>query len=183
MIRPLSPQSSPPSSEALRGPHTREILQGVSFSNWWHQQQVLTLCGTVEDYRREVTVGMLSDNVLLEIFDLCRAHVYFKFSCDNKAWKWHLLAQVCRRWQQIIFQSPIRLNVNILCTRETPVRKNLHIWPAFPIVVIGSFRNPQFGPRSIVQNGQDNLIAALQHPAVIVYLGSGSAQRARSWKQ
>jgi hypothetical protein len=50
-------------------------------------------------------------------------------------WKWHTLVHVCQRWRQIVFASPRRLNLQILCTHGTPVRKNLGIWPAFPIAI------------------------------------------------
>jgi hypothetical protein len=101
---------------------------------------------------------MLSDDALLEIFDLCRTDPYFKFGSFGDMWKWHLLVHVCRRWRQIIFESPRRLDLKILCTHETPVRNNLSIWPTLPIVVVCTY----FGI-SISPEGEDNVIAALRH--------------------
>ena len=75
---------------------------------------------------------MLTDDVLLEIFDFYQSNHDYSLCI---VWEWHLLAHVCRRWRQIIFDSPNRLNVRILCTPKTPVSKNLRIWPAFPLAI------------------------------------------------
>jgi hypothetical protein len=72
---------------------------------------------------------------------------------------------VCRRWRQIIFESPHRLNLTILCTSKTPVRKNINIWPAFPIAV--DYRSAWSNPRPIAC---DNIIAALERPDRVGYL-------------
>ena len=74
-------------------------------------------------------------------------------------WKWHLLAHVCQRWRQILFASPLRLNLQILCTGKTLVKKKLDIWPAFPI----SIEYHYFG-KSKRPKGEDNIIAALILP-------------------
>ena len=100
---------------------------------------------------------MLSDNALLEIFDLCRTDPYFKSGSFGDVWKWHLLVHVCRRWRQIISESPRRLDLKTLCTHETPVRKDLSIWPTLPIVVLCTYLG-----RSLSPEGEDNVIAALR---------------------
>jgi hypothetical protein len=97
---------------------------------------------------------MLLDDVLLEIFDFYRKKYDYSF---RLAWTWHILVHVCRRWRQIIFESPHRLDLQILCTYRTPVRKNLGIWPAFPIIIKGSWDG-------VMPNSEDDLIAALGHP-------------------
>ena len=120
----------------------------------WYLQRVLTFCGICESYRRETTIDTLPDDVLFEIFDLCRTHFYFNLFCI--VWKWHKLVHVCRRWRQLIFESPRRLNIQILCTHKTPVVENLRIWPAFPIVIDFKYSERRVGPE-----GEDNIIAAL----------------------
>ena len=93
---------------------------------------------------------MLPDNILLDIFDFFR-----KNSRIRPVWEWHVLVHVCRSWRQIVFASPIRLNIQILCTYGTPVRKNLDIWPAFPIAVrLTSMRH---------SHNEDNALTALEH--------------------
>ena len=71
---------------------------------------------------------ILTDNILLEIFDLYR-HTH-----DDTLWEWYVLVHVCRRWRQIVFESPRRLDLKIRCTIKTPV-ENLSIWPPFPIAI------------------------------------------------
>ncbi len=105
---------------------------------------------------------MLPDNVLVEIFDFYRNnHEYTR----HTVWKWHLLVHVCQRWRQIVFVSPHRLNHQILCTHKTPARKNLGIWPAFPIVI-----DYRYSWRGVTPNNKDNVIAALEHPSRICYV-------------
>ena len=84
---------------------------------------------------------------------------YNYLSCPphEPAWDWRKLVHVCQRWRKVIFDSPHRLDLRILCTYQTPVRKNLSIWPALPIVLdLCSLRllSPQY---------EDNLITALEH--------------------
>ena len=101
---------------------------------------------------------MLPDNVLLEIFDL-----YQKFY-GNLTWnalKWCLLVHVCQRWRQIVFASPHRLNLRILCTRSTSVRKLLYIWPPLPICL--SYMSKS-------RSNADDAIAALEHGDRVSYV-------------
>ena len=72
-------------------------------------------------------------------------------------WNWRLLVHVCQRWRQIVFASPHRLNLRILCTYRTPVRKNLDIWPPFPIII--DYYNLH-SKRGIPPNDEDNAVAA-----------------------
>ena len=69
---------------------------------------------------------------------------------------WRQLMHVCRRWRQIIFQSPRRLNLQILCTFNKRFKKSLGIWPCFPIAI----KHRNFRLDSI---DQDDVIAALEH--------------------
>ena len=140
--------------------------QGYSFALLWRLRlRVLTLCGAGDNYRSVTTIGgtRLPENVLLEIFDFYRkghGYSYDGYRYDwLKVWGWHKLVHVCRRWRQIIFASPRRLGLHIPCTNKTPVRKNLGIWPAFPIVIYYGY----YG-RSIKPRGEGNVIAALRYP-------------------
>jgi hypothetical protein len=95
------------------------------------------------------TIDILLDDVLLEIFDFLV--VEFKgFDAEN--W-WRTLVHVCRKWRNVIFGSPHRLNLRLLCSDRTPVREMLDVWPPLPIVVHHSAR-----PKS----GQDSIVAALE---------------------
>ena len=156
-VPPLLLPGDPSSSSA-----TSYIAQGVSsgITVATAASKLLTLYGTGKSCGQSTTIHILSDDVLLEIFDFCRNHRdYF---CP--VWEWHLLAHVCRSWRQLIFASPHRLDLQILCTPRTPVRKNLGIWPAFPIAidyVYSEIDKPNDG---------DNVIAALEHPDRVRYI-------------
>jgi len=95
-----------------------------------------------------VTIGVLPNTVLLEIFsfyvDLLRP--------DDDGW--HTLVHVCRRWRFVVFDSPRRLDLRLLCTPKRPL-KSLDIWPALPIVI--NFLAKGKRPR-----GMANVIAALK---------------------
>ncbi|KAH9171380.1 hypothetical protein EDB89DRAFT_1972326 [Lactarius sanguifluus] len=152
-VHPLSLPDGP-SSGATSHIGFGNIAQG-------HHKKQQNVCAHGESYRHETTIDMLPDDVLLDIFDLCQENSQY-----IAVWKWHLLVHVCRRWRQIVLESPRRLNLRILCTYGTPVRKNLGIWPILPIVI--DYRSSGNG---ITPNDEDNVIAALEHPDRVCRLG------------
>jgi hypothetical protein len=79
--------------------------------------------------------------------------------------EWQRLIHVCRRWRLLIFSSPRRLGLCLLCKRRTPVRKNLDLWPAFPIIIdYTNTPHHTIDTHKISPNDEDNIIAALEHP-------------------
>ena len=110
-------------------------------------------------YGHATTVDVLPDNILLEISGfILRLSGYHCFGSNYPLWKWHRLVHVCRRWRQIIFSSPLRLDLQLLCTFGTPVKKCLSCWPAFPLVIdYGYIQN-----RDITPEDEDNIFAALE---------------------
>ena len=68
------------------------------------------------------------------------------------------MTQVCRRWRNIIFGSPQRLDLRLVCTNATPTRTSLKIWPPLPIFVYYEHM-----PWAVDENGLSNIIAALEH--------------------
>ena len=158
--RALFPLGDPPPSEtsptvyiAGRKP-INVCTQGMSFSAPCWLQQILILCGTDES-SSPAAIDVLPDDVLLDIFDFYRNNHNYSF---RPAWKWHILVHVCQRWRHVAFASPQRLKIQVLCTFGTPVRKNLGIWPAFPII-LNFFSLSQLSP-----GDEDNVIAALEYP-------------------
>jgi hypothetical protein len=112
------------------------------------------------------TIVMLPDNVMLEIFDLYRKN----HDTSYLVWKWHILVHICQRWRQVVFASPLRLNLQILCTNGTPVRENLRIWPDLPIVV--NYHN--FYPKSgFPHDDEGNVVTALnpEHHDRVCFVG------------
>jgi hypothetical protein len=61
---------------------------------------------------------------------------------------------VCQRWRYVVFDSPHRLDLQLLCTDRTPVTNMLDIWPALPIVISAKLPLPA--------SGVTNIISALQ---------------------
>jgi len=97
-----------------------------------------------------ITIKRLPDDVLLEIFD-------FLLHEEQGTQEWITLAHVCQRWRSVVFQSPLRLNLQLVCTSYIRVRDTLDIWPPLPLI-IQDIR--VFGINS---TGVDNIIAALEH--------------------
>jgi F-box-like len=100
---------------------------------------------------RLISIDMLPDDVLLEIFD-------FYVGEDLLTQKgilvdlWRKLVHVCRRWRSLVFGSPRRLKLRLVCIHRTPTRKSLDVWPKLPLIIDGH------ASTFVV----DNLIAALE---------------------
>jgi hypothetical protein len=81
-----------------------------------------------------IPIDTLPDEVLLVIFN---------FFVDKDAKKkkdaesWQSLVHVCRRWRSIVFGSPRRLNLRLVCGAKKPVNGTLDVWPPFPLVIRG----------------------------------------------
>ena len=93
---------------------------------------------------------MLPEVALLEIF-----HFYVDGSARTE--EWHTLVHVCRKWRNVVFGSPRRLNLRLRCSTRTPVRKTIDAWPLLPIIV------SSHGGYSYHKWSGDNIIAALEH--------------------
>jgi hypothetical protein len=95
-----------------------------------------------------IPIGVLPDEVLLEIFDFYIALSEY----DGTIETWQKLVHVCRRWRNVVFSSPRRLNLRLLCTLARPTKDTLDVWPALLLVVNGMYDDDE---------GMDNIIAAL----------------------
>ena len=122
-----------------------------------------------------MAIETLSDDVLLEIFDL-----YLDKDEDIDPWydsgseedkrdsydAWYVLAHVCQRWRYVVFASPRRLNLRLHCSGRR-VREMLGVWPAFPIVIWDIA-------------DEDNIIAALEHRDRVCEIKLGGLSRSQS---
>ena len=105
-----------------------------------------------------ITINALPDNVLLEIFDLHLDRVQWLRSVTvaggGRAPRyedlWHTLVHVCRSWRSVVFASPRRLNLQLLCTEKKPVKKD--IWPELPITIHASIPKSRRGRSQGVNN-------------------------------
>jgi hypothetical protein len=102
---------------------------------------------------RRVSINILPDNVLLEIFD--NYMILPQTSHNQHVDAWHKLVHVCQQWRYVVFDSPRRLDLRLLCTDRTPVTNMLDIWPALPIYIFGDTETWSLP-------GVTNIISALQ---------------------
>ena len=99
-----------------------------------------------------VTINMLPDIALLEIFDFFLGEG--RNEQDVKIQAWYRLVHVCRKWRDIVFGSPRRLDLQLLCTPRSTVRVTLDVWPPLPIIIYA---------RNYPMRGLDNIIPVLEH--------------------
>ena len=94
------------------------------------------------------TIDMLPEHSLLVIFDFCTDEA-------DSINGWHTMVHVCRKWRNLIFLSPRRLNLKLQCTPKRHVKAMLDVWPPLPIVV------QDFGLS--IWGSHVNIITALKH--------------------
>ena len=99
-----------------------------------------------------ISIDMLSDDVLLEIFDIYVNQYSDDQLTKNEMEEWQILVHVCRRWRSVVFGSPCLLNLRLVCTPGTSARDTLDFWPSLPLFIRDSYR-----PREDV----DDIIAVL----------------------
>jgi hypothetical protein len=98
-------------------------------SGLWYSTVISDLV-RIENIQRSVTIYSVPEDVLLDIFDFYLHHA------PDPTWDaWHTLVHICQRWRSVVFDSPRRLNLRLLCDANRPVEEMLDIWPNFPIVV------------------------------------------------
>jgi len=112
-----------------------------------------------------VIIDLLHDDILLCVFSCHRSlhRSYNYYYTDRRlplsvTWKWHRLAQVCRRWRYLIFASPHHLGLRLVITYTPalkPRRLALNHWPALPMSIWFTWDlSPQH---------EDEVAAALEH--------------------
>ena len=99
---------------------------------------------------------MLPDDVLLKISDFYVDEDFGPLE-KQRIGKWTTLAHVCRRWRSVVFYSPRRLNLRLVCTPKSPGMDTLDIWPPLPLVIRNVHLIFNDEPSSM-----DNTIAALE---------------------
>ncbi|KAH9009736.1 hypothetical protein EDB84DRAFT_1163928 [Lactarius hengduanensis] len=114
---------------------------------------------TLSERPRKVTIGKLSDEVLLNIF----RHYLVAFPRCLPG-----LVHICRKWRHIVFSSQQILHLRLFCTHGTPVLDTLNCWPALPIVV-------EYGGSPALDSpspeDEDNILAALKRSDRVSSIG------------
>ena len=102
-------------------------------------------------------IDVLPDDVLLKVFDFYVV-IYQWYGDKRKIEAWQSLVHVCRRWRIIVFGSPRRLNLRLVCTPRTPAKDRLDVWPTFPLIVQGCVGSVSALDNVIAALGQSNRI-------------------------
>ena len=97
---------------------------------------------------------MVPDVALVEIFDLYMAEALARDPLRNSREAWITLVHVCRKWRDIVFGSPRRLNLRLYFPARRSVKAMLDTWPPL-LIDVWAF---EFGIR-----GMDSIIEALEH--------------------
>ena len=87
--------------------------------------------------------------------------VFFKGEIEA----WQTLIHVCRRWRSVVFGSPRRLNLRLVCTTGTPARDTLDVWPSLPLLIRDSdsdYPTEDVDDSDHPAEDVDNIIAALE---------------------
>jgi len=105
--------------------------------------------------RRLVTIDVLPDDVLVEIFEFYLTKGYLSYHGLRNTWR--TLVYVCRRWRHLVFASPRRLNLRLEYEGFGPLSELPDAWPVMPLILLSS-RNghPTENQR------WDNWVAALE---------------------
>ena len=102
---------------------------------------------------------MLPDDVLLVVLDFYMIEFTSKEGCGYRKSKmamWLTLAHVCRRWRCLVFGSPRRLGLQLVCTTKTPTA-TLDAWPALPLAIEDTY----------CEADMDNFIALLERGELV----------------
>ena len=125
-------------------------------------------------HRTDSEINAIPDNVWLEVFDFCKKNqdLYYAYGCHfHSNWDWHRLTQVCSKWRSIIFSSPRRLGLRLLCTNGTPVKRNLGSWPPLPLIIDYSTSRDVDNCKNLTPSDEDNIVSALEASDRVRYVG------------
>ena len=95
---------------------------------------------------------MLPDEILLKIFGFFVNKDKNGFQ-ENGTEGWQTLVHVCQRWRSVVFGSPRRLDLALVCTGKSRLREKLDVWPDFPLIFHGGVDT---------RKDVDNIVAVLE---------------------
>jgi hypothetical protein len=126
----------------------------VCLSSVFHYETSRHKCRLTRCHVDQVTpIDVLPDDVLLVIFGFCVAGVGNQDRI-RAIEGWQSLVHVCRGWRSLVFGSPQRLNLRLVCTPRTLARKSLDVWPALRLLIQGTI---------ISTSSVDSIVVALGH--------------------
>ena len=99
----------------------------------------------------------MNDDLLVEIFDFCCPD---NISPNTYPWNWwYTLSHVCQRWRRVLFATPARLGISLVCNSRTPVKELLANSPPLPLIIY--WGNPGTFD---TDDSLRNVLRALKHP-------------------
>jgi hypothetical protein len=107
---------------------------------------------------------MFSDDILL---------IIFLHGLNVSPQYWPTLTHVCQKWRQIVFKSPLGLNLRLYCTYGTPALKTLLL------ATLNYGGSPKLDFPA--PEDEENVMAALKQ-SEIVLAPSASPSQTRSWR-
>ncbi|KAH9073607.1 hypothetical protein EDB83DRAFT_84673 [Lactarius deliciosus] len=157
-VREPEPRYYAPVQEAVVSLVHSRSLSGQTIAVEYERLCASEPRGTVGPFSRG-TIEILPDDVVLNIF--CQF-------LHTSPQSWPTLTHACQRWRQIVFTSPLGLNLQLYCTYGTPVLKTLGCWPALPVVL-------QYGGSPTLESpapeDEDNIVAALKYSDRVSSIG------------
>ena len=98
-----------------------------------------------------VTIDIIPDVALLEIFDFCVNEEEQNLHEDeSQILAWRTLVHVCRKWRNIVFGSPRRLGIRLCYKAILPLKETLGIWPPLPIAIWANTRKCWYDDNHII---------------------------------
>ncbi|KAI9444509.1 hypothetical protein H4582DRAFT_822012 [Lactarius indigo] len=144
-------------------PHYAPLREAVKpfMHSWWlgghfiaveyKRLRINKLRGTAGPFCHQVTIEILSDDILLEIF------LHF---LDGSSQSWPTLVQVSQRWREILYASPLGLDLRLNCTYGMPVLKALECSPRRIPLVVNYGGSPMLDPPA--PEDEENIVAAIK---------------------
>jgi hypothetical protein len=112
-------------------------------------------------------IDVLHDDILVSMFE------FYVTGDGNRNTKraveaWQALVHVCRRWRCVVFASPRRLNLRLVCTPGTPARESLDAWPALPLIVQGNIYSTPLDDNIVVALGHSDRVCQIDLRCVVI---------------
>jgi hypothetical protein len=126
-----------------------------------------------------MSIDTLPDVALLEIFDFYLGDQDDRNPSYDLHWKvlftaWHPLVHVCRKWRNVVFGSPLRLDLRVNYEpHRTSLRETMVVWPSLRIAV------SEDCDLLLDDKEMDNFVAVFEHSDRICRLSLGQI---RSWQ-
>jgi F-box-like len=106
-----------------------------------------------------IRIDVLPDEILLAIF----GHYVDELQNSKKGIEaWQSLVHVCRSWRRVVWGSPHRLDLQLVCTPATPAKDTLDAWPPLPLLIQGAISSTSSVDNIVVALGRSSRICSIE---------------------